>query len=285
MEVQPFSIQVPEETLTDLRDRLARTRWSDEVSGTGWDYGTNLAYLKELVDYWQKSFDWRAQEKLINTFAHYRTQVDGLGIHFIHEKGKGPNPMPLVVTHGWPGTFFEMYKILPLLTDPGSHGGDPADSFDVVAPSMPGYGFSDHPNHRGLHVLKVSDLWAKLMTEGLGYDRFGAQGGDWGANVTAYLGYRLSPTLDWDSPNVDLDQPGALPWAWFQTSCRKRRRCCSNRRSRLDSGRGRIWPHSRHQTADIVLRAERFPGRTGRLDRGEIPELERLWRRRGEHIY
>ena len=189
MEVQPFNIQVPEETLTDLQNRLARTRWPDEISGSGWDYGTNLAYLKELVDYWQKDFDWRAQEKLINTFAHYRAQVDGLGIHFIHEKGKGPNPLPLVVTHGWPGTFFEMYKILPLLTDPGSHGGDPADSFDVVAPSMPGYGFSDPPNQRGLHVLKVSDLWAKLMTEGLGYSKFGAQGGDWGANVTAYLGF------------------------------------------------------------------------------------------------
>ena len=189
MEVQPYNIQVPEETLADLQERLARTRWPDEISGSGWDYGTNLAYLKELVDYWRNGFDWRAQEKLINTFAHYRTQVDGLGIHFIHEKGTGPNPLPLVVTHGWPGTFFEMHKILPLLTDPGSHGGDPADSFDVVAPSMPGYGFSDHPNERGLHVLRVSDLWTKLMTEGLGYNRFGAHGGDWGASVTAYLGY------------------------------------------------------------------------------------------------
>ena len=189
MEVQPFTIQVPEETLTDLQDRLAGTRWPDEISGSGWDYGTNMAYLKELVDYWQKDFDWRAQERLINTFNHYRAQVDGLGIHFIHEKGKGPNPMPLVVTHGWPGTFFEMYKILPPLADPGSHGGDPADSFDVVVPSLPGYGFSDHPNQRGMHTLKVSDLWAKLMTEGLGYDKFGAQGGDFGANVTAYLGF------------------------------------------------------------------------------------------------
>ena len=189
MEVQPFTIHVPEETLTDLQDRLARTRWPDEISGAEWDYGTNMAYLKELVDYWQKDFDWRAQEKLINTFANYRTQVDGLGIHFIHEKGKGANPLPLVVTHGWPGTFFEMYKILPLLSDPGSHGGDPADSFDVVVPSMPGYGFSDPPNQRGMHVLKVSDLWAKLMTEGLGYERFAAQGGDWGAFVTGYLGF------------------------------------------------------------------------------------------------
>ena len=187
--MQPFDLQVPEETLTDLRVRLAHTRWPDEIPDSGWDYGTNLAYLKELVDYWQHGFDWRAQEKLINTFAHYRVPVEKVGIHFIHEKGKGLNPLPLVITHGWPGTFFEMYKILPLLTDPGSHGGDPADSFHVVVPSMPGYGFSDHPNQRGMHVLKVSDLWVRLMNEGLGYKRFGAVGGDWGASVTAYLGY------------------------------------------------------------------------------------------------
>ena len=188
MKLQPFKIQVSEEILSDLRDRLSRTRWSDDISGSGWDYGTNLAYIQELVDYWQNEFDWRAQERLINSFAHFRAEIDGLGIHFIHEKGKGPRPMPLVITHGWPGSFFEMYKIIPLLTDPGSNGGDPADSFDVVAPSMPGYGFSDHTSEPGMHVLRISDLWNKLMTEGLKYDRFGAHGGDWGASVTAYLG-------------------------------------------------------------------------------------------------
>ena len=188
MDVQPYKVQVSDDTLADLRERLAHTRWSDEIPGSEWDYGTNLAYLKELVNYWQKGFDWRAQEKRINSFAHFRSKVDGLGIHFVQERGKGRSPMPLVITHGWPGSFFEMYKIIPLLTDPGSHGGDPADSFDVVAPSMPGYGFSDHTSERGMHVLKISDLWAKLMTEGLSYERFGAQGGDWGASVTAYLG-------------------------------------------------------------------------------------------------
>lgn len=195
MDVQPFKVRVPEETLTDLRERLAETRWSDEIPGSGWDYGTNLAYLKELVDYWQTSFNWRAQEEAINRFSHFRADVDGLGIHFIHEKGKGPNPMPLVITHGWPGSFFEMSKITPLLADPASHGGDAADAFHVVTPSMPGYGFSDHPTKPGMHVLKVSDLWAKLMTEGLGYNRFGAQGGDWGASVTAYLGFAYPENL------------------------------------------------------------------------------------------
>ena len=188
MAVQPFKIDIPDSVLEDLQSRLERTRWPDEMPGTEWDYGSNLDYVKELVEYWRTKFDWRAQEKLINSFAHFKTEVDGLDIHFIREKGKGPNPVPLVVTHGWPGTFFEMHKIIPLLSDPAGHGGDAADSFDVVVPSMPGYGFSGHPTERGMDVLAVGDLWAKLMSENLGYQRFGAQGGDWGASVTAKLG-------------------------------------------------------------------------------------------------
>ena len=283
MEVQPYNIQVPEETLTDLQERLARTRWPDEISGSGWDYGTNLAYLKELVDYWRNGFDWRAQEKLINTFAHYRTQVDGLGIHFIHEKGTGPNPLPIVVTHGWPGTFFEMHKILPLLTDPGSHGGDPADSFNVVAPSMPGYGFSDHPNERGLHVLRVSDLWTKLMTEGLGYNRFGAHGGDWGASVTAYLGYAYPQHLI-GIHLTSMSSPAPYLGAWVQGTDRSGEGTSATKGG-MDSRRGRIRAHSRHQATDPVLRAERLPGGAGWLDRGEVPLLERLRRRCGEQVY
>ena len=188
MAVQPYKIEIPDSVLDDLKSRLERTRWPDELPGTGWDYGSNLDYVKELVEYWRTKFDWHAQEKLINSFSHFKTEVDGLNIHFIHEKGKGPNPMPLVITHGWPGTFFEMYKVIPMLSDPASHGGDPADAFDVVAPSMPGYGFSDATDKRGLSVLSISDLWAKLMSENLGYQKFAAQGGDWGARVTAKLG-------------------------------------------------------------------------------------------------
>jgi pimeloyl-ACP methyl ester carboxylesterase len=188
MAVQPYKIEIPDSVLDDLKARLERTRWPDELPGTGWDYGSNLDYVKELVEYWRTKFDWHAQEKLINSFSHFKSEVDGLNIHFIHEKGKGPNPMPLVITHGWPGTFFEMYKVIPMLSDPASHGGDPADAFDVVAPSMPGYGFSDATDKRGLSVLSISDLWAKLMSENLGYQRFAAQGGDWGARVTAKLG-------------------------------------------------------------------------------------------------
>lgn len=188
MDLQPFKIHIPQSTLDDLRERLLHTRWPDEIPGSGWDYGSNLAYMKKLIDYWRTKFDWRIQEEFINTFAHFRASIDGVGIHFIHERGKGPNPLPLVITHGWPSSFFEMLKIIPLLSDPASYGGDAADSFDVVVPSMPGYGFSDRPTQRGMTTSRIADLWARLMIEGLGYPRFAARGGDIGAGVTNRLG-------------------------------------------------------------------------------------------------
>ena len=189
MDVQPYKINISDQTLQDLKDRLSRTRWPDEIPGSEWDYGANLSYMKEFVEYWRDSYDWRAQERALNAFSNYRANLDGLGIHFIHERGKGPNPMPIVVTHGWPGSVFEMSKLIPLLSDPGSHGGDPADAFDVVAPSLPGYGFSDPPMERGFNTNRVADLWVKLMEEGLGYTRFAAHGGDWGSIITTRMGY------------------------------------------------------------------------------------------------
>jgi len=195
MKVRPFTIAVENSVLDDLRQRLADTRWPDEIPNTGWDYGSNLAYIKELVDYWRTDFDWRAQEAKLNAFNHFKSEVDGLDIHFIHEKGKGPNPIPLIITHGWPSCFFEMTKIIPLLADPASYGGDAADSFDVVAPSLPGFGFSDHAQDRGMEVQRVAGMWNKLMTQNLGYPKFGAQGGDIGSGVTARLGFAHSDTL------------------------------------------------------------------------------------------
>ena len=189
MEVRPFEIAVDQSVLDDLQVRLTHTRWPDEIPGAEWDYGSNLDYIKELVEYWRTDFNWRAQEKKLNAFHHFKSEVEGLDIHFIHERGTGPNPIPLVITHGWPSTFFEMTKIIPLLADPGSHGADSADSFDVVAPSLPGFGFSQATSERGMQVQKVADLWAKLMTENLGYPKFAAQGGDIGAGVTSRLGY------------------------------------------------------------------------------------------------
>ena len=189
MHVEPFRIHVPDATLADLRERLARTRFPDEIAGGGWTYGTNLSYLRDLVAYWRDRFDWRAAEARLNALPQFRADVDGLGIHFIHVRGVGPAPFPLVITHGWPGSVAEFLKIIGPLTDPARHGGDPADAFDVVAPSMPGYGFSDRPSAPGMDAERIAGLWAKLM-HGLGYARFGAQGGDWGAMVSTYLGAR-----------------------------------------------------------------------------------------------
>ena len=187
MHVEPFRIAVPDAVLTDLRERLARTRLPDEMPDTGWTYGTNLAYVRDLVAYWRDRYDWRGAEARLNAFPQFRATVGGLGIHFIHARGVGPKPLPLVVTHGWPGSVAEFQEIIGPLADPARHGGDPVDAFDVVAPSMPGYGFSDHPTEPGMHTARIAALWAELM-DGLGYRRFGAQGGDWGAMVTTYLG-------------------------------------------------------------------------------------------------
>ena len=189
MSVNPFTINVSDNVLEDLQKRLSLTRWPDEIPGSGWGYGTNLDYLKELVSYWQNDFDWKSQEKKLNELNHFTSQVKGLNIHFVHEKGKGPNSIPIVITHGWPSTFFEMHKIIPRLTDPASYGGDPSDSFDVIAPSLPGYGFSEASKTSGMDVKAVAAIWDELITKELGYPKYAVHGGDIGAGVTANLGY------------------------------------------------------------------------------------------------
>jgi len=195
MTIEPFRVDVPQATLDDLRDRLARTRWTDEVEGAGWDYGTNLGYLKELADYWQHDFDWREQETKLNRHSQSRAKIDGFGVHFIHERGKGPNPMPIILTHGWPDSFFRFHKVISMLADPGRYGGDPEDSFDVVVPSVPGYGFSDQPTEKGVTNERIAGLFARLMSEELGYERFGAHGGDVGSGVTEKLTYAHAASL------------------------------------------------------------------------------------------
>ncbi len=186
--VEPFKVAVSDDVLADLRTRLERTRFPDEVPATAWEYGSNLAYMREVVDYWRTRYDWRAHEARINRFAQFRADVDGLGIHFIHEPGRGPNPKPLLLIHGWPGSICEFMDIIPMLTDPAAHGGDAKDSFTVIAPSLPGYGFSDHPRARAMNIQAIADIFFKLMTEVLGFKRFAVQGGDWGAAVTSRIG-------------------------------------------------------------------------------------------------
>jgi pimeloyl-ACP methyl ester carboxylesterase len=188
MSIQPFTIAIEHATLDDLRERLARTRWPDEAEHAGWNYGTNLGYLKDLMDYWQHSYDWRAQEAKLNQFAQFRAHIDGSGIHFLHVRGKGPNPTPLLLIHGWPDSFYRFHKIIPLLTDPESVGGNPLDSFDVIVPSLPGFGFSDRPHFPGgMKSLRAASLLSTLMTEVLGYKRYAVGGGDIGSRVTRLL--------------------------------------------------------------------------------------------------
>lgn len=206
MRVEPFEVNVPQQTLDDLRERLGMTRWPDEVSRAGWDYGANLAYMKELTEYWRDEFDWRAQEDSINRFSHYRADVNGFGIHFIQERGKGEDPLPLVLFHGWPSSFVQMLKIIPLLTDPESHGGDAADSFDVVVPSLPGYGFSDRPDEPGMGIGRMADLFDRLMTDGLGYERYATRASDLGAGVSQQLALAHPDSL------IGLHHSGTNPY-------------------------------------------------------------------------
>ncbi|PYM85308.1 MAG: multidrug MFS transporter [Candidatus Rokuibacteriota bacterium] len=188
MTPRPFTVRVPDEVLADLRTRLERVRWPDEIAGEGWRYGTSLAYMKELVAYWRDRYDWRAQEARLNALPQFTLPMGDLDLHFIHAKGVGPSPLPLLVSHGWPGSVWEFHTLIPLLTDPGRHGGDPADAFTVVAPSLPGYGYSFRPTQPRFGVPEIAELLARLMTDVLGYRRFAAHGGDWGAFVTARLG-------------------------------------------------------------------------------------------------
>jgi pimeloyl-ACP methyl ester carboxylesterase len=190
-----FTVRVDDATLSDLQERLARVRWPDQAPGPEWETGTSLAYLQELVAYWRERYDWRIHEARLNGLPQYTVPIAGIDLHFIHQPGVGPNPMPLLLSHGWPGSVFEFYKLIPLLSDPGRFGGDPADAFTVVAPSLPGYGFSFRPGQPRFGIPQIADAFATLMTEVLGYPRFGAQGGDWGAFISARLGYAYPDRL------------------------------------------------------------------------------------------
>ncbi len=187
MAVTPYQIQVSDEVLNDLKYRLDHTRWPDYTDNSGWEKGTEIGYLQSLISYWREHFDWRKQEAELNRFSQFHCNIDGIDVHFVHERGKGSNPIPIILTHGWPDSFLRYQKIIPLLTDPVRFGGDPDDSFDVIVPSLPGFGFSVLPDNRAVNNFQVSELWARLMTEELGYKKFAAAGGDVGSGVTRYL--------------------------------------------------------------------------------------------------
>ena len=216
--VRPFEISVSDELLVDLDERLARTRFPEQI-GESWVYGTDRAYLQELVSYWLNEYDWREQEQHLNTFDHYKTEIEGLDIHFIHQRSPEPDALPIIITHGWPGSVVEFLEIIGPLTDPVAYGGKAEDAFHVIAPSMPGFGFSGKPTEPGVGPEQIADIHAQLM-ERLGYARYGAQGGDWGAGVSRWMAYNypeqvvglhLNMVLAGPPPDSDDPTGGATP--------------------------------------------------------------------------
>jgi pimeloyl-ACP methyl ester carboxylesterase len=185
---QSFTLTVPDEAIADLHERLARTRYPDQAPGAPWAYGADVGYLQQLVEYWRTAFDWRAEEARLNTLPQYKVPLCGIDLHFLHVAGKGPTPSPLLLLHGWPGSVFEFLELIPRLSDPASFGGDPADAFTVVAPSLPGYGLSFKPGQPRFGIEEIADCMAELMRDTLDYSRFAVQGGDWGAITASRLG-------------------------------------------------------------------------------------------------
>lgn len=185
--LRPAPIHVSDAVLDDLRDRLRRTRWATPIPGAGWDAGADVAYIRELCRYWAEEYDWRAQEQALNRFALYRCEVDGVDLHFWWVKGRSSASVPLLLAHGWPGSLVEFHHLIEPLTDPVAGGGDTLDSFDVVIPSLPGYGFGGQPQEPGWGLARCAEALHTLMTEKLGYTRFGTQGGDWGAMITSKI--------------------------------------------------------------------------------------------------
>jgi epoxide hydrolase len=204
--VRPFTVAIPDSEIEDLKLRLARTRWPNPETVADWSQGVRLEHAKSLVNYWEREYDWRRFESELNRFPQFLTEIDGLDIHFIHVKSKNPNAMPLILTHGWPGSIVEFLKLIDPLTDPVAFGGNVEDSFDVVVPSLPGFGFSQQPTETGWNVIRIATAWAELMKR-LGYKNWAAQGGDWGSVVTSALGALQPEGL----LGIHLNSPYAFP--------------------------------------------------------------------------
>jgi pimeloyl-ACP methyl ester carboxylesterase len=209
--IAPFRIDIPQADLDDLRDRLARTRWPDELPGVGWDYGIPLEYVQELAEYWRTGYDWRVYERRLNEFSQFTTTIDGQRVHFLHVRSPEADAMPLIITHGWPGSIVEFVNIIGPLADPRAHGADPADAFHLVVPSIPGFGFSGPTGETGWNIYRIALAWDDLMHR-LGYERYGAQGGDWGSAISRELGVAFPEHLVGVHLNMLFPQgPSDLP--------------------------------------------------------------------------
>ena len=205
-EIRKFQLEVTDAALDDLKKRLSMTRWPNKETPEDWSQGIPLGYMKELCDYWQHEYDWRAREERLNRFPQFITEIDGVDIHFIHLPSVHQNAQPLIVTHGWPGSVVEFHKVIEPLADPTAHGGNTEDAFHVVVPSLPGYGFSGKPEVTGWGIEKIADIWGALMAR-LGYDHYFAQGGDWGAMVTTHIGLQDKEHCD----AIHLNMPVVIP--------------------------------------------------------------------------
>ena len=205
-EIRKFQLEVTDAALDDLKKRLSMTRWPNKETPEDWSQGIPLGYMKELCDYWQHEYDWRAREERLNRFPQFITEIDGVDIHFIHLPSAQENARPLIITHGWPGSVVEFHKVIEPLADPTAHGGNTEDAFHVVVPSLPGYGFSGKPEVTGWGIEKIADVWGALMAR-LGYDHYFAQGGDWGAMVTTHIGLQDKEHCD----AIHLNMPVVMP--------------------------------------------------------------------------
>lgn len=218
--IEPFSVNYSNESVELIKSRVAAFPWHEMPDDGGWQYGTNLDYMKEICDYWVTQFDWSKQESKINRFSHFITPIDGIDIHFIHEKGSGPNPKPLIISHGWPGTIVEFLDVIDILAHPEKYGGNVEDSFDVIAPSLPGFGFSSRPP-RPYGPRKMAQIFNTLMVDVLGYQTYIAQGGDWGGAISSWLGFDHHKSCAAIHINIltmrHKDEPqGAAELAWAQ---------------------------------------------------------------------
>src|SRR5882757_19723 len=193
-DVSSFSSRIPQAQLADLKRRLAATRWPDRETASDWSQGVPLERLRSLVTYWEKEYDWRRGERQLHSFPQFRTNIDGLGFHFLHVRSKHENALPIILTHGWPGSIFEFLQVIGPLTDPTVHGGKADEAFHIVIPSLAGFGFSDKPTEVGWRLPRIANAWAALMAR-LGYSRYVAQGGDWGAGVTSWIAKQREPRL------------------------------------------------------------------------------------------
>src|SRR5579875_2869823 len=253
-EIIPFTVQIPDDVLQDLSERLHNTRWPEAEPVTDWSQGTPLTYVRELCEYWADVYNWRAREALLNEYPQYRTDIDGVGIHFIHVPSPEPDALPLVLTHGWPGSVIEFLDVVGPLSDPSRYGGDPGDAFHVVCPSLPGYGFSDKPSAPGWGVDRIAAAWGQLMAK-LGYTRYGAQGGDWGSAVSTALTTTDPEHLVGIHLNMVIYVPSSEEMADID----------EHERAALTMGFG-LREHSVDPTTDARLRTRRLPCGAVRLD-------------------